>query len=262
MLKNGKVIESQQFQRRSNKPSRMHQGSLHVFRHWFFRFSLILLVLLCGILAWQKCTDPNVFPVKHIKITGDLNLVKRDSLQQVILPFTNKGFLRLDSRQLKTRLLQEPWIDTVTIKRFWPDNLVVNFTTKKPVALVGNNDLLDAQGNIFSAGQINPLLLNLPLFEGPLGQQKYLLQAYQTMQPFVLDLALKIKLLKLVDQQYWFLRLSNGLALYLSRTEPALQLKRFVEVYPDVIAGKASMIDYVDLRYAHGMAVRFKRRIS
>ncbi|MDQ8038822.1 MAG: cell division protein FtsQ/DivIB [Rickettsiella sp.] len=213
-----------------------------------------------GILIWQKCGDPKVFPIKHIKITGDLNHVNRISLQQVILPFTNKGFLRLDSRGLKERLLQQPWVNTVTIRRFWPDILAVNFTTKKPVALIDKNDLLDEQGNIFSAGQIDPSLLDLPLFIAPLGQQKYLLQAFQTMQPFVLDLGLKIKLLKLVDQQYWYLQLNNGLALYLNRTEPELQLKRFVEVYPDVIANKATMIDYVDLRYTHGMAVKFKQR--
>lgn len=262
MLKDGKVIESRRFRRRSNKPSGIYLSSLFIFRRWFFRFSLILLVLLSGVLAWQKCGDPTVFPVKHIKITGDLNRVKRDSLQQIILPFTEKGFLRLDSRRLKKRLLQESWIDTVTIKRFWPGTLVVNFTTKNPVALIGDSDLLDAQGNIFSRGQVVPLSLDLPLFIGPLGQQKYLLQAYQAMQPFILDLALKIKLLKLVDQQHWYLRLSNGLVLYLSRTEPEQELKRFVEVYPEVIASKVSMIDYVDLRYAHGMAVKFKQRIS
>lgn len=213
MLKDGKVIESQQFQRQRNKP-RIHSRSLYVLRRWFFRFSLTLLILLSGILVWQKCGDPTFFPVKHMKISGDLNHVKRDSLQQIILPFTDKGFLRLDSRRLKDRLLQEPWIAAVTIKRFWPDTVAVNFTTRIPVALVGNNDLLDEQGNVFSAGQMNAASLDLPLFISPLGQQKYLLQAYQAMQPFISNLALKIQLLKLVDQQYWYLRLNNGLALY------------------------------------------------
>jgi len=261
MLKDGKVIDSQQFQRQRNKP-RIHSRSFHVLRRWFFRFSLTLLILLSGILAWQKCGDPTFFPVKHIKISGDLNHVKRDSLQQIILPFTQKGFLRLDSRRLKDRLLQESWIAAVTIKRFWPDTVAVNFTTRIPVALIGNHDLLDEQGNVFSAGQVNTASLDLPAFVGPLANQKYLLQAYEAMQPFISNLSLKIKLLKLVDQQYWYLRLNNGLALYLSRAEPDVQLKRFVAVYPDVIESKASMIDYVDLRYAHGMAVKFKKRVA
>jgi cell division protein FtsQ len=261
MLKDGKVIESQQFQRQRNKP-RIRARFLFIFRRWFFRFSLTLLILLSGILIWQKCGDPTFFPVKHIKISGDLDHVSRDSLQKIILPFTDKGFLRLDSRRLKDRLLQEPWIAAVTIKRFWPDTVAVSFTTRIPVAWMGNNDLLDAQGNIFSVGQVNTASLDLPFFVSPLADQKYLLQAYQIMQPFISSLALKITLLKLVDQQYWYLRLNNGLAIYLSRAEPDLQLKRFVEVYPDVIESKVSMIDYVDLRYAHGMAVKFKKRVA
>jgi cell division protein FtsQ len=262
MFKDGKVIENPPFQRRSSKSRMMHGSMLYVFRQGFFRFSLSLLVLLSGVLLWQKCGDPNFFPVQHIKITGDLVHVKRDRLQQIILPFTNKGFLRLDSRRLKDRLLQESWISAVTIKRFWPDTVAVNFVTKKPVALIGNNDLLDEQGNVFSAGEVNASLLALPFFISPLGQQKYLLQTYELLQPLILRLALKIKLLKLVDQQFWYLRLNNGLVLYLSRTEPDVQLKRFVEVYSDVIASKVLLIDYVDLRYAHGMAVKFKKHVT
>jgi len=75
-------------------------------------------------------------------------------------------------------------------------------------------------------------------------------------------LNLKIKLLKLVDQQYWYLKLNNGLSVYLSRSQPYIQLERLIDVYSDVIASKVSMIDYVDLRYAHGMAVKFKKRIA
>ncbi len=262
MFKNGKVIESRRFQRQSNKSSLFHVSFLNAFRHYFFRFSLIILILLSAILAWQKCADPTFFPVKHIKITGDLNHVSRASLQKIILPFTEKGFLRLDSLRLKERLLQEPWIASVTIKRFWPDTLAVNFLTKNPVAVIGNNDLLDGQGNIFSAGHVNSSLLDLPFFIFPLGQQKYLLQVYQALQPLIASLALKITLLKLVDQQFLFLRLSNGLAIYLNGVKSDSQLKRFVDVYQDVIASKVSMIDYVDLRYAHGMAVKFKKRIA
>lgn len=260
MLKHGKVVESQQFQRQRTKP-RNHSCTLHVITRWFFIFSLFLLILLSGVLIWQKCGDPVFFPIKHIKISGDLNHVNRDSLEKIILPFTNHGFLRLNSRRLKSKLLSEPWIEQVVIKRFWPDTVAVNFTTKIPVASIGNNDLLDSQGNVFSAGEVNVTMLDLPFFVGALSDQKYLLQSYQKMQSIIANLSLKIKLLKFVDQQYWFIRLNNGLALYLSRPEADVQLKRFVAVYPDVIESKASMIDYVDLRYAHGMAVKLKNHL-
>lgn len=263
MVRNGKIVESQQFQRKRDKSRPVgYLAQLLSFRSWFFKFSLTLLLVLSFIWLWQKLSDPTCFPVKEIKISGDLTTVSKDNLQQVILPFIAKGFFRLDSRGLKEQILQLPWIASVTIKRFWPNTLMVAFTTRKPIAFIGNHSLLDAQGNIFSPGQANLSSFDLPIFSGPLGQQKYLLQNYLIMAPLLANLNLKIKLLKLVDKQFWYLQLSNGLSLYLSQTESGLQLRRFVEVYLDVIASKVSMIDYVDLRYAHGMAVKFKKQIS
>jgi cell division protein FtsQ len=262
MVKNGKVVENQRFQRQRDKPRLTYLSSQLPSRGWFFKFSLSLLLILSFILLWQKLADPNYFPVKKIKISGDLTYVKQSHLQQIILPFIAKGFFRLDSQALKEQILQMPWIANVTIKRFWPDTLAVNFITKKPIAFIGKHGLLDEQGNIFFPNNGDSIALDLPIFVGPVGQQKYLLQTYTAMNPMFRPLNLKIKLLSLVDQQYWYLKLNNGLSIYLSRSQPYIQLERLLDVYSDVIASKVSMVDYVDLRYAHGMAVKFKKRIS
>ncbi|TLY47638.1 MAG: FtsQ-type POTRA domain-containing protein [Gammaproteobacteria bacterium] len=261
MVKNGKVVENPRFQRQHNKPKLARLSSQLPSKGWFFKFSLSLLLILSCILLWQKLSNPHCFPVKNIKISGDLTYVKQSHLQQIILPFIAKGFFRLDSHGLKEQILQLPWIASVSIKRYWPDTLAVRFTTKKPIAFIGKQGLLDGQGNIFIPdGDFGSL--NLPLFVGPIGQQKYLLQTYTALNPLFKELNLKIKLLKLVDQQYWYLQLDNGLKVYLSRSQPNIQIERLIDVYSDVIASKISMVDYVDLRYAHGMAIKFKKRIS
>lgn len=262
MVKNGKIVESQRFQRQANKPRVVRLLAQLPTRAWFFKFSLSLLLVLSVILLWQKLADPTYFPVKKIKISGDLTYVKQRNLQQIILPFIAKGFFCLDSRGLKDKILQQPWIASVSVKRFWPDTLLVNFIIKKPIAFIGRHSLLDEQGNIFSPSQGDLTSLDLPTFIGPLGQQKYLLQTYLSMNSLLANLNLKIKLLRLVYQQSWYLQLSNGLSLYLSQTEPYLQLQRFVDVYSDVIASKVSRLDYVDLRYPHGMAVKFKKQAA
>jgi cell division protein FtsQ len=263
MVKNGKVVESQRFQRQRNKPRLTRLSSQLPSRGWFFKFSLSLLLVLSFILLWQKLANSSCFPVKNIKISGDLTYVKQSHLQQIILPFISKGFFRLDSQGLKEQILHVPWIANVNIKRYWPDTLVVSFITKKPVAFIGKHGLLDDQGNIFTPDNGGEAIaLDLPIFVGPVGQQSHLLQAYTTLNPMLAPLNLKIKLLRLVDQQYWYLELNNGLSVYLSRSQPYIQLERLLDVYSDVIESKVSMVDYVDLRYAHGMAVKFKKRIS
>lgn len=261
MVKNGKVVENQRFQRQRDKPRLIRLSSQLPSRRWFFKFSLSLLLILSCVLLWQKLANPSCFPVKNIKISGDLTYVKQSHLQQIILPFIAKGFFRLDSQGLKEQILHVPWIASVSVKRYWPDTLTVSFITKKPIAFIGKHGLLDAQGNIFIPDG-DSIALDLPIFVGPVGQQKYLLQTYNTLNPMFAQLNLKIKFLQLIDEQYWHLKLNNGLTVYLSRSQPYIQLERLVDVYPDVIASKVSMVDYVDLRYAHGMAVKFKKRIS
>ena len=262
MVKNGKVVENQRFQRQHDKSKLIRLNSQLPSKGWFFKFSLSLLLVLSFILLWQKLADPSYFPIKNIKISGDLTYVKQSHLQEIILPFIAKGFFRLDSRGLKEHNLHEPWIANVTIKRFWPDTLAVSFVTKKPIAFIGKYGLVDEQANIFIPDNEDFKGLDLPTFMAPVGKQKYLLQIYTAMKPMFAKLNLKIKLLKLVDQQYWYLKLNNGLSVYLSRSQPYIQLERLIDVYSDVIASKVSMIDYVDLRYAHGMAVKFKKRIA
>lgn len=261
MVKNGKVVENQRFQRQRHKSKLVRLSSLLPSKGWFFKFSLSLLLILSLILFWQKLANPSCFPVKNIKISGDLTYVKQSDLQQIILPFIVKGFFRLDSQGLKEKILHLPWIANVNIKRFWPDTLAVSFITKKPIAFMGKHGLLDEQGNVFIPDG-DSRALDLPIFEGSVGQQKYLLQTYITLSPMFAQLHLKIKLLRLIDQQYWDLKLDNGLTVYLSRSQPFIQVERLIDVYSDVIASKVSMVDYVDLRYAHGMAIKFKKRIS
>ncbi len=119
MVKNGKAVESQRFQRQRNKSRATRLISQLPSRAWFFKFSLSLLLVLSFILLWQKLTDPTCFPVKKIKISGDLTYVKQRNLQQIVLPFIAKGFFRLDSRGLKDQILQQPFLAGYTVSKFY-----------------------------------------------------------------------------------------------------------------------------------------------
>jgi cell division protein FtsQ len=262
MLKQGKVISGQSFLKQRPRQKKRVVTRTHFFwlyKRWFFKFSLTLLIGLSGILLWQKVGDPHLFPVKHVKIVGDLAYLQSVKLRKIILPFLDKGFIRLDSLKLKEQLLQtEPWLQAVRVQRFWPATLVVYFSVKKPIAWMGRNNLLDSEGNVFRVEKLGTLPSTLPRFISPLGQQKYLLDAYQQWVPVLAPRALTIKTLQWNPQQFWSLRLNNGLQLYLGNNKPAEQLARFVKVYPDVLASKVTMIEYIDLRYPQGMAVKFR----
>jgi len=54
----------------------------------------------------------------------------------------------------------------------------------------------------------------------------------------------------------WQLKLDSGLTLELGREQIESRIGRFVAVYERAVAPLAQQVEYVDLRYANGFAVR------
>lgn len=263
MLKEGKVTTEQRFygSGKSRPVTRRPQQESNHNHRWLRKISLGILLLATLIWGWQKLSDPKTLPIRAVQIEGSMPHIDKQALRQAILPAVQVGFLKFDASGLHDRLLQLPWVATAEVKRVWPDSIKIIITEQKPVARFGNDSLVNDQGEVFSLGKTS-IPANLPLFVGPLGQQKQMVQAYQAMNQVLAPLSLNIVTLVLDTQQFWRVRLNNGLVIFIGRIDPLKRLERFVEIYPQVIGNRASMVNYVDLRYAHGVAVRYKSQGS
>ena len=68
---------------------------------------------------------------------------------------------------------------------------------------------------------------------------------------------LTIDSLTLDERRAWHLSLNNQVRLVLGRQSAMDRLQRFIRFYPAVLAGKAKVIDEIDLRYTNGFVVRW-----
>lgn len=226
-------------------------------RRWLRK--LLLGFLLVGLLigGWFKLTNPATLPVHQVKIEGNFSHIDRSALRETILPFIDKGFLGVDVVSLQDRLQQLPWVYSATIKRIWPDTVVITLVEQRPIARFNANALLNQYGELFSV-DATQMSTALPLFTGPVGQQILMWQTYQKLTTLLAPIDLKITILGLDARQSWRLQLSNGIVLFLGKINPEQRLQRFVATYPQIVGSKAAQINYVDLRYPHGMAVGLK----
>jgi cell division protein FtsQ len=55
----------------------------------------------------------------------------------------------------------------------------------------------------------------------------------------------------------WTLTLASGAEIAIGREHPRERLKRFLDAWPKLAAGRANSPAYIDLRYANGFAVRW-----
>lgn len=199
------------------------------------------------------------FPIREVSIRGDYSHISASHLKNDILPYTQSSFFCLDLKALKQRLLEEPWLERAEVQRVWPDQLVIHLKEHKAIAVWNGVSLLAENGTIFSP-PLKTFPSHLPMLNAPLGQQDILMKMFKQLSFQFSTLGLSVIELDLTSRLAWYVRLSNGLELILGRDDTENRVHRFIESYTQIIASHVAEINYIDLRYANGFAVKWKNQ--
>lgn len=244
--------------RRQQGASRNHSPSRPLWeRRRVYPMLLILSIpaVLYGGFEWL--VDQARFPVNTIRIETPLVQVKPEQLREVIGRYVTTGFLRVDVERIRTELEAMAWVKRASVRRGWPDRLVVRLEEQQPMARWAAGGLVNTEGELFRPKK-NGTWAGLPLLRGPKKTEQVVAKALQEMQDMLSPIGLKVSHLTMNERRSWDLRLDNGLRLGLGKTDVSLRLLRFVRVYAQVLKPQLQAIDSVDLRYTNGFAVRWR----
>jgi cell division protein FtsQ len=217
----------------------------------------LLLILSLWLWFHSWLINPSVWPITAVKIKGNYNHIERQTLQNQILPYTEKGFFGADIHALKYQLEQLPWVAKAQVVRAWPDTLMIQIQEQQLVAYWNHDNFISAQGALFALRQANANV-QLPELFGPNEERNLVLLSYQQFDKLLQPLQLRVKMLALSARQSWQIRLDNGLTLLLGRESMVDRLQRFIKIYNTIVGSRAEDIDYIDLRYSNGLAVHWK----
>ena len=226
---------------------------LHL-RWWMPTIILATLTTLCWY-GWQWVRDPANLPITHVYIQAPQKHVSREVIKTKITPYTQQGFIGMSVAELQQAIKELPWLAKVTVKRVWPDSLVVTVEEQQAVALWGKLGVLNSQGEVFYPA-LNSVPKGLPLLHGPDEMAKTILSSYGTFGKLLDDEDLKIKAIRVDARRSWELTLENKTIIRLGRTDFEQRLERLVKAWPKIIKDRKEPIISVDLRYPNGMAVR------
>jgi cell division protein FtsQ len=196
------------------------------------------------------------FPVQYVQVYG-ANHIDHQELQNLLRPLVTHNFFTVDMELVQDRLRQFSWVEDIAIRRIWPDSVEIVITEHQPIAIWHDGSLLSANGDLFSQGEYDSPF-PLPQFMGPDGTQATMLQFFNDFNRELSPLHAKITQLELTPYQMWRLKLDNGIGLRLGHKNILTRISQFVKVYPKIIGDKAKDVEYIDLRYPNGMAVRWK----
>lgn len=234
--------------------------------HLIFRSKIILKLILFFLLVLvlvgtiNKLKQTPYFPIKEVKVYG-AHYADRELLQKLIEPLVNEGFFRVDIVLIKERLQQSPWVNNVFVQRIWPEQILITIEERIPVAIWNKNSLLSSTGELFMPDSAN-FPEDLPEFVGPEGRQIQIMEYYKKMNSVLMPLHFKISRLEMLPKQSWTLTFDNGIKLNVGYKDVLTRLGHFVKVYPKIVGERAVDVDYVDLRYPNGLAVKWKSNIT
>jgi cell division protein FtsQ len=219
------------------------------------RLANLLLLASFGMLLYTAgywATHAPVFPVKKIRISGQLKYVTPEQLKFIAEHELTGTFFTLDIDKTRAAFGKLPWVRDAQVRRTWPDTLEITVNEYVALARWGENGLVDVNGNWFDAASDQ----NLPVMFGPAGSQTDMATMLTRIRS---DLAVAglvpVKLL-LSDRRAWSVELDNGVHVELGRGEVENRLIRFATHWKGTLAKLPYHISYVDMRYPNGFAVR------
>ena len=215
---------------------------------------IVLLAVLC-LLVFLR--NPQLFPVTVVKVDGNYWHVSEQDIIKLVDPEIKKGFFKANLAKIQSDLKYNlPWIDKVSVTRVWPRVYEISISQKQPMATWNNNALIDKDFSLFYP--LAPTFpQDLPVFEGNTTQEKIVAQDYQVMMSDLKEMSFAIATIKVSSDGNWEVTFDNEGVVMLGNRDILGRFKRFVAIYEQLVDEKQKTPAYIDMRYSHGVAVKW-----
>ncbi len=203
------------------------------------------------------------FELRRIEVRGELRHTSGAAVRAALKGRLRGNFftLRLDEAQ---RVFESvPWVATASVRRVWPDRLVVTLTEHRALGVWSDGRILSDAGRLFVANVAEAELYGpLPEFDGPAEFAAEAARRFYEFSAALAPLALTIDAIRISERAAWSFETSAGEAagprFALGRDDPpgrlAERLHAIVAHYPLVVARLAGAPERIDARYPNGFA--------
>ncbi|MDB5867405.1 MAG: ftsQ [Betaproteobacteria bacterium] len=213
-------------------------------------FAAAVLLIAYGAM-WTVVRMP-VFALREVQVTGQGLHVTRAQVDAIVKTELKGTFFTLNLPQMRSAFEKLPWVREVNLKRRWPSRLEVAVVEHVPLARWGNVALVNTHGEVFDAAYDG----KLPVFNGPSGTSKEIAIQYDFFRRNLAAINAVPVMVQVTPRRAWQVRLEGGPTLELGREDVEARLARYIQVHERTVGTLKRRIEYVDLRYANGFAVR------
>jgi cell division protein FtsQ len=239
-----------------------------------FAAGLVWLTLFTGLaaVALWVARQP-AFALKSVQVVSlgppIANLTKSD-IRQAIEQAGQGTALTTPLHDLRDVLEDHAWVRQVSMRRVWPNRLLVWVEEHEPIAIWADGQLINSYGELFSAeadlGQVQERLgCQMPRLVGPVGSHLRVMERAMALQDELESHKRVLTRLELTEQLSWKAVLDGALVVELGRDQlPSSPIERLQGLLMRLESLEASLetksgmqrLALADLRYANGFAFR------
>lgn len=230
---------------------------------------VVLALLAIGAAALSRLAQQPKFELKRVDVRGDLRHVTAASVRAALAGRLRGNYFTMRLEDTRRLFETVPWVAQASVRRVWPDRLVVTLTEHRALGVWEGGRLLSDRGELFIANPDEAEIYGqLPEFSGPFGVAKDAARRYYELSAQFASLSLRIGAIDISDRKAWSLRLtpdlredtkhSSDIRVELGRDRAAMPLgervAQVVAAYPSVVAQLGGTPARIDARYANGLA--------
>ncbi len=224
---------------------------------------LVLSLLASGL--WWVAQRP-MFTLKKIRVEGvgemQLRHVNSSTMRTTAVPRIKGNFFTANLDGVRLAFESVPWVRKATVRREWPDKLIVMIEEHEPLGTWGEDGrLLSVKGDVFTANLAEAEEDGeLPEFAGPDGSEKEVVARYRDLNDWFKPAGLMAEAVHLSSRYAWSVKLNNGMTVELGREQSKATLKervdRLIAIYPQLVTRLQDRVESVDMRYPNGLALK------
>jgi cell division protein FtsQ len=220
---------------------------------WIIAVALVVLPVVAVLQGW---IGADRWPLRTLRVTGELKRVDEQKLRTAVLPYARNGFFAIRLEDAQAAVAKLPWVERAEVRKHWPDVVEVRIVEHRPFARWGRDKLLSEDGDLFPlAGADVPD--SLPRFDvdAPAARITDVVALYNEASEMFAPEGVRVREVSLDRRGSWSLLLSNGVRVVVGSQEARLRLARFARLLPSLMAQNPQPLARADLRYTNGFAL-------
>lgn len=223
---------------------------------WKKQYSYVIAIMLGLAVVGMMMPEDDLMPIERIRISGEFRQLDTAAIEAQLKPFLGVGFFAVDIAGIQRSLQQKAWISEVSVRRVWPNELVVTVSEKQAFARWDEKHLLSTRGEVFEAESRS--FAHLPLIHGYQGQSEELLRRFVMLRQRLLDHGIQLSELREDSKGSMALVLDGKLSVSFGSENSEHKIGQMLSVYAQQIRDRADHIRHIDFRYSNGFAISWK----